>query len=79
VNIPSYSVKPGDIISISPRNSKTFNSFIEKSLKNLKENRNSKTKSLHLEINYKTLCAIFLYPPQQLYHSYPLDINILTQ
>ena len=79
VNVPSYPLKPGDIISIAPKNPKTFQSLVEKSLKNLKDNRNCSAKPLHLEINYKSLCAIFLYPPQQLFHSYELDINILTQ
>jgi ribosomal protein S4 len=79
VNIPSYKLEPGDIISISPTNKETFKSFTEQSLRIFKENRICKTKCLHLEVNYKTLHAIFLYPPQQLQNSYQLDINLLTQ
>ena len=79
VNIPSFQLKPGDIISISPNNQANFLSLLEKSSNLWKHNRVCKTKSLHLEINYKTLNAIFLYPPQQLFNSYQLDINLLTQ
>lgn len=79
VNIPSFLLKPGDIVSISPLNQKIFATISENSLKNFKENRICKTKCLHLEINYKTLQAVFLYPPQQLTNSYPLDMNLLTR
>ena len=79
VNIPSYQLQPGDIISISPQNYTTFISLLEKSLKNFREKRVCRTKCLHLEVNYKTLQAIFLYPPQQLLNSYPLDMNLLTR
>jgi small subunit ribosomal protein S4 len=79
INIPSYQLEPGDIVSISPKNQESFQALAEQALKNLKENRICKVKSLHLEVDYKTLNAIFLYPPQQLFHSYKLDINLLTQ
>jgi len=79
VNRPSYQVEPGDIISVSPRNPKFFQSLVKRISQLLKEHRICKTKSLHLEINYKTLQAIYLYPPQQLFHSYPLDLNLLTK
>jgi ribosomal protein S4 len=79
VNIPSFQLEPGDIISISPSNEFNFVSLAKQSLRNFKENRVCKTKCLHLEVNYKTLHAIFLYPPQQLLNSYQLDINLLTQ
>ena len=66
INIPSYRMKSGDIINIAPNIHKNFLSIVQKSLHSLKENSLCKTKALHLEINYKTLSAIFLYAPQQL-------------
>ena len=78
INIPSYQLEPGDIISISPKDQQSFHTLVEQSLKNIKDDRICKIKSLHLEVDYKTLHAIFLYPPQQLFHSYKLDINMLT-
>ncbi len=79
VDRPSYQVEPGDLVSISPENPKVFLSLVKKASQLLKEDRICKTKSLHLEINYNTLQAIFLYPPQQLFHPYPLDLNLLTK
>ena len=78
-DIPSYQLKPGDIISLSPNDPKVFQSLAQKSSLGFQQKTLSRSKSLHLEINYKTLTAIFLYPPQQLQNSYPLDINLLTQ
>lgn len=74
INIPSYQVKSGDIINIAPSINKNFLSIVQKSLDSLKENSLCKTKALHLEINYKTLSAVFLYAPQQLI--YPAEFSI---
>lgn len=74
INIPSYQVKSGDIINIAPSINKNFLSIVQKSLDSLKDNSLCKTKALHLEINYKTLSAVFLYAPQQLI--YPAEFSI---
>ena len=74
INIPSYQVKSGDIINIAPGIDKNFVSIVQKSLDSLKDNSLCKTKALHIEINYKTLSLIFLYPPQQLI--YPAEFSI---
>lgn len=74
INTPSYKVKSGDIINISPSLDGNFLSIIQKSLDSLKDNSLCKTRPLHLEINYKTLSAVFLYTPQQLI--YPAEFSI---
>jgi len=79
INIPSYSLEPGDVIAIAINNTQMFKSISIQSKKNFDEKKVCQTKPLHLEINYKTLHAIFLYPPQKLLNSYQLNINLLTQ
>lgn len=79
INIPSYCVEPGDIIAIAIDNTKMFESIAIQSKKLFDEGKVCQTKPLHLEMNYRTLQAIFLYPPQKLLNSYQLNINLLTQ
>lgn len=81
VNIPSFLVNTGDIINFSKCNF----SFSDKSVnvpqfvpkepsKHLRTKLLCKTKSLHLEINYKIQTAVFLFPPQKLI--FPSEIII---
>ena len=79
IDIPSYQLSPGDIISISSENSTNFRSASSQFLQNLHANSLCQTKSLHLEINYKSLTAIFLYPPQQLIYPSEFDIPVFRK
>ena len=90
LNLPDYSVKPGDIIRIKDEfqffqqsNSRLFSRKIkEKTLGKptkllRKERKNTRIlffKYPHFEMNYKILTGIFLYHPQYLY--YPLKIKL---
>jgi len=79
IDIPSYQLSPGDIISISSENSTNFLSVSSQFMQNLHANSLCQTKSLHLEINYKSLTAIFLYPPQQLIYPSEFDIPVFRK
>jgi len=79
VNIPSYQVQPGDIIHISPHDPETFRTLSQKAFSFVKFHSEKllPRKPLHLEINYKTLQAIYLYPPQLLL--YPCSLNLFQE
>jgi len=80
ISKPSYQLKNGDILNISPTSDKKFSQIALSCRKLIKDpNQDSshrqslppfgnlcKTKPLHLEINLKTLSCILLYPPQQI-------------
>ena len=69
VNIPSYQVHPGDIIRIAPHDPETFQTLSFHALSFFARNSSKvlPRKPFHLEISYKTLQAIYLYPPQVLF------------
>ena len=70
VNIPSYQVQPGDLIRLAPYDSETFQtlSFQALSFVTRHSSKVLPRKPFHLEINYHTLQAIYLYPPQILFY-----------
>ena len=79
VTIPSYEVQPGDILRIAPHDPQTFQSlalhavsFFEKHSKH-----SLPRKPFHLEINYKTLQAVYLYTPQMLF--YPCSVSLFNE
>jgi len=74
INISSFQLKSGDIINITPNSDIKFLSIINNSFNSLTQNALCRTKPLHLEINFTTLSAIFLYPPQQLMYPSQFDI-----
>jgi len=76
VNIPSYEVQPGDIIRISPHDSQTFQALSRHALSFMTDHSSKvlPKKPLHLEINYKTLQAVYLYPPQLLVYPCPVQL-----
>ena len=79
VNIPSYQVQPGDLIRLAPYDSETFQtlSFQALSFVTRHSSKVLPRKPFHLEINYKTLQAIYLYPPQILF--YPCSILLFQE
>ncbi len=79
IDIPSFQLTPGDFIRIAPNHSTDFQQISSQFLENFRENAACKTKSLHLEINYKNLTAIFLYPPQQLIYPSQFTIPVLRK
>jgi small subunit ribosomal protein S4 len=74
ISIASYQIKSGDIINLSPDSDIQFLSIVKRISNALKDNALCATKTLHLEINFVSLSAIFLYPPQQLI--YPAKFEI---
>ena len=76
VNIPSYQVQPGDIIRLAPHDPQTFQtlSFHAFSFHARHSSKVLPKKPFHLEINYKTLQAIYLYPPQAIFFPCPLTL-----
>lgn len=79
VTIPSYQVHPGDILRIAPDDSETFQKLARHALSFFKKNGSEvlPRKPFHLEINYKTLQAIYLYPPQILF--YPCHLSLYNE
>lgn len=76
VNIPGFSVKNGDLISILPSHLNNVKSAVNFYLQN---NRNfvSQPPAFHLEVNYKTFNAILLYEPIQINFPYKIDLDML--
>ena len=76
VTIPSYQVQPGDILRIAPYDLQTFQTLARQALFLTKRYspRLLPKKPLHLEINYKTLQAVYLYPPQMLFYPCPVSL-----
>lgn len=72
VNMPSFSVSNGDIVSVTNKT---------EMLSNLRHNFSKKTlcptKPYHLEVNYKTLQAVLLYDPSRIHFAYQLDLDLL--
>ena len=79
VNIPSYQVQPGDLIRIAPHDSEIFQTLFLHALSFVTKHSSKvlPRKPFHLEINYKTLQAIYLYPPQILF--YPCSIFLFQE
>ena len=79
VTIPSYQVQPGDILRIAPHDPQTFQTLALSAFTFFqKHSANSlPRKPFHLEINYKTLQAIYLYPPQIVF--YPCPVSFLNE
>jgi ribosomal protein S4 len=79
VTIPSYQVQPGDILRIAPYDSQTFQKLALHALSFFQKNSPEflPRKPFHLEINYKTLQAVYLYPPQILF--YPCHISLFNE
>ena len=74
VNMPSFSVANGDIISLS----RTCREFIKSIIsRNQSNNRKIYTKASHLEINYKTLSAVLLYEPCQIKFPYKIELDLI--
>jgi ribosomal protein S4 len=71
VNISSYSLKNGDFISLNKMWSLTDKKDVEIIFKN-----NVKTIP-HIEVNYKTWQAIFLYSPQIIYYTSHFDSDLV--
>lgn len=75
VNIPSFPLKPGDILSVNPSDIEYVKSIIKLNQQN---NRiYSLKQSSHLEVNYKTLNAVLLFEPSQILFPYKIDLDLL--
>jgi ribosomal protein S4 len=79
VTIPSYQMKPGDILRIAPHDPETFQSLVLHAVSFFEKNSSKSLprKPFHLEINYKTLQAVYLYPPQILF--YPCSLSMFNE
>lgn len=67
-----YEVEPGDRISLS---CKTIKGFIRERIKqNFLQRKIRAMKPSHIEINYKILQGIVLFPPQQIYYPSPFQV-----
>jgi len=78
VNVPSFHVKNGDIISIQPNICDQFKSEIQFS--KLQDNFSffsSHGALHHIEVNYKTFHAVLLYEPTQIHFPYKIDLDFL--
>lgn len=82
VNVPSYIVKTGDLISIVPNELVEIKSSLKENFKRLNlpfetSFQNSQQSTSHLEINYKNFHIIFLYEPTQIHFPYKIDLDLL--
>jgi len=83
VNIPGFTVKSGDVISIQPSFVNLLKSEIQVPIlpENTRESgvnsRNQPKRPYHIEANYKTLNAILLYEPNQVHFPYKIDFDFL--
>ena len=64
----------GDIIQIRKPLYLSDGSFLPSLSKEIDVSPTLLTKFPHYEVNYKILCGIFLFSPQQLY--YPLQVSL---
>ena len=85
VNIPGFTVRNGDIISILPSQLELVKSKIQTTLALagcLQSERQSLRRNFarvpyHLEANYKTFNAILLYEPIQIHFPYKIDLDLV--
>ena len=79
VTIPSYQLQPGDILRIAPHDPQTFQSLALRAASFFKKHDSEflPRKPFHLEINYKTLQAVYLYPPQMVF--YPCSVSLFDE
>jgi len=90
VNIPGFTVRNGDIISIIPSCLDLVKSKIKYPLgerkdtclgtpdrKNALIHLIASDPSYHLEVNYKTFNAVLLYEPIQIHFPYKIDLDLL--
>jgi small subunit ribosomal protein S4 len=81
VNVPRFSVKNGDIISIKPNILNQLKSGIQ--ISKLQGNLSFSQRTLnltvpnHIEVNYKTFHAVLLYEPTQIHFPYKIDLDFL--
>lgn len=74
VKIPSYQLKIGDIVSVSPENLESLKAMIKL---NQQANRVDESKIPHLEVNYKILNAILVGEPCQISFPYKIELDLL--
>ena len=87
VNIPGFTVRNGDIISILPSHLDLVKSKIKRPsgdrvylglpLGNRQLFSPLTEPSYHLEVNYKTFNAVLLYEPIQIHFPYKIDLDLL--
>nr|YP_010736383.1 ribosomal protein S4 [Zygnema circumcarinatum]QKQ14712.1 ribosomal protein S4 [Zygnema circumcarinatum]WEL36356.1 ribosomal protein S4 [Zygnema circumcarinatum] len=73
VNIPSFCVSNGDILSISPDYLECMKCIVRE---NLAQHKILPTKPSHLEVNYKTLNAVLLYDPCRIQFDYQIELDL---
>ena len=74
---PGTKLKNGDLISILPSHVDLVKSNVKFHFQNNARAIALSALSNHLEVNYKTLNAILLYEPTQIYFPYKIDLDIL--
>ena len=74
VTLPAFALSNGDIISISQDYFECMQSIIRQ---NIKQNRVLRTKSTHLEVNFKTLHVVLLYEPSQIHFPYSIELDLI--
>jgi ribosomal protein S4 len=77
VNIPGFTVKTGDLISILPSYLPATSANVKLNLQNNRACPGKRPLLSHLEVNYKTFNAILLYEPTQIHFPYKIDLDIL--
>lgn len=73
VKSPGFLLKPGDSIQFSPDIKTAVFEHVQKSATHAETHKLFIYKSLHFEVNYKLLEAIYLFSPQQIH--YPTQIE----
>lgn len=71
VTIPNARLHPGDLVSVTPKH---FDFLARRLQTAWQEKACVRTKSLHLEVDFQTLSAIFLFSPQHIL--YPLEFEL---